>query len=258
MDIEGLGEKTIHQIRSEPKIPLDSFADIFHLHEHKDELLKLERMGEKKVQNLLEGIEQAKSRGLARVLAGMGIRHVGDATAKLLARRFKDLDELLAAEEPELRPKAMTKEEAARYGLPLDPKDRVSTELGTTTAPVVYAYLHSKVARHTFEELRGAGVDLESKDYRPARKGAPGGEGSFAGKTMVITGTLDSYEREALKEVLEELGAKVSGSVSGKTSVVIVGRDAGSKLDKARELGVETWDEAHLLKELKAAGVGAT
>lgn len=255
MDIDGLGEKTIDQIRAEPDIPLNAFADIFHLHEHKEKLVTLERMGEKKVQNLLEGIEAAKSRGLARLLAGMGIRYVGDATAKLLARRFKDLDSLLAAEEPELRPKAMTKEEAARYALPPDPKDRVSTELGATTAPVVYAYLHSDVAQRTFHDLREAGVDLTSHDYRePGKAGAAAGP--FAGKTMVITGTLDSYERESLKLVLESLGAKVSGSVSGRTSVLVAGREAGSKLDKARELGVETWDEPRLLAELAAAGVG--
>lgn len=253
MDIEGLGEKTVDQIRESGAAPLNTFADIFRLHEHKDALLALDRMGEKKVQNLLEGIEEAKSRGLARVLAGMGILHVGDTTAKLLARRFKDLDDLLRAEEPELRPKAMTKEEAAKYGLPSDPKDRISTELGTTTAPVVYAYLHSKVGRKTFEELREAGVDLTSHDYREPGKAGSAGTGRYAGKTMVITGTLDAYGRDELKEVLEKLGAKVSGSVSSKTSVVIVGREAGSKLDKARELGIETWDETRLLAELKNA-----
>ena len=122
----------------------------------------------------------------------------------------------------------------------------------------MHDYLHSKVARKTFEELQEAGVDLKSHDYREPGKGGGagggrgGGAGPFAGKTMVITGTLDGYEREDLKELLERLGAKVSGSVSSKTSVVIVGREAGSKLDKAKELGVETWDEARLVKELKA------
>ena len=272
MDIEGLGEKTVDQIRASGDIPLNSFADIFRLHQYRDRLVALERMGEKKVQNLLDGIEAAKRRGLAKVLAGMGIRHVGDATAKLLARQFKDIDHLLAAEEPQLRPKAMTREEAARYGLPLDPKDRVSTELGVTTAPVVYAYLHSPAAKHTFDELRKVGVDLTSKDYREPKKAAGSGgdgggggggsggvagkvEGPFSGKTMVITGTLENYEREDLKEILEDLGAKVAGSVSSKTSVVIVGEKPGSKLDKARRLGIETWDEPRLLQELARAGV---
>src|SRR5204862_4788787 len=133
-------------------------------------------------------------------------RYVGDATAKLLARQFADLDSLLAAEEPQLRPKAMSKEEAAKYGLPEDPKDRPSTELGTTTAPVVHAYLHSKAARQTFEDLRKVGVDFSSHEHKPAKKGTSAKAGPFTGKTVVLTGTLDSYERERLKEVLEELG----------------------------------------------------
>lgn len=262
MDIEGLGEKTVDLIRATSKdgkggIPLNSFADIFRLHKYRDRLVELDRMGEKKVQNLLDGIEAAKGRGLAKVLAGMGIRHVGDATAKLLAKQFKDIDALLAADEPQLRPKAMTKEEAARYGMPEDPRDRPSTELGLTTAPVVYQYLHSAAARKTFEELKKVGVDLTSREYRePGKGGAAAAGGPFAGKTFVITGTLESYEREDLKEVLENLGAKVSGSVSSKTSVVIVGESPGSKLAKARELGIETWDEARLLEELKKVGVG--
>ncbi len=99
MDIEGLGEKTVAQIRGESKIPLNTFADIFRLKEHREELLTIERMGEKKVDNLLEGIEAAKMRGLSRVLAGMGIRHVGDVTAKMMARQFKDIDTLLDADE---------------------------------------------------------------------------------------------------------------------------------------------------------------
>ncbi len=112
MDIEGLGEKTVEQIRNESKIPLNSFADIFRLKEHREELLTIERMGEKKVDNLLEGIENAKTRGLSRVLAGMGIRHVGDVTAKMMARQFKDIDTLLDADVRLLRPKSLPKDEA--------------------------------------------------------------------------------------------------------------------------------------------------
>jgi DNA ligase (NAD+) len=276
MDIEGLGEKTVIQIRAtalpkdDPRradngvpettrtIPLETFADIFRLHEHRPALLTLERMGEKKVDNLLEGIEQAKSRGLAKVLSGMGIRHVGDSTSKALARLFADIDALLAAEEWQLRPKdaATNKTERDKYNLPKDGKDLPETGLGKLTAPVVYHYLHSKVARKTFDDLRHVGVDLASKDYiDPSKRKTAATDGPFAGKTMVLTGTLDNYEREDLKEILEKLGAKVSGSVSSKTSVVIVGREAGSKLDKARELGVEIWEEDRLLKELKAASM---
>ena len=253
MDIEGLGEKTVDQIRTESKVPLHTFGDVFRLHKHRDEILALERMGERKVDNLLEGIEQAKSRGLARVLAGMGIRYVGDTTAKMLARRYKDLDALLAAPLRDLMPNAkLTSDEARKLGVDAEGPGGHETGLGKDTAPAVYAYLHSDVARHTFKDLASLGVDLTSKDFSTA---AAASKGPLAGKTMVITGTLANYEREALKAILESLGAKVSGSVSSKTSVVVVGESAGSKLDKAKELGIETWDEARLVKELKQAGV---
>ncbi len=277
MDIEGLGEKTVDQIRATalPKgdvrraeagvpegvarIPLDSFADVFRLHSHRAALLMLERMGEKKVDNLLAGIEAAKSRGLAKVLAGMGIRHVGDTTGKMLARQFKSLDDLLANDEPRLRPKSLGREEAVRLGFDKEPANRPETGLGKDTAPVVYAYLHSPAAKKTFAELRAMGVDLTSRDYVDPAKAAKGGGGAgssgpFAGKTIVLTGTLEGYEREVLKAILEARGAKVSGSVSSKTSLVIAGESAGSKLDKARELSVEVWDEARLVEALKASG----
>jgi DNA ligase (NAD+) len=250
MDIEGLGEKTIEQIRAESKIPLSTFADVFRLKDHRGELLALERMGEKKVDNLLEGVENAKSRGLSRVLAGMGIRHVGDVTAKMMARQFKDIDALLDADERLLRPKSLSKDEARELGLPEDPAHRPETGLGKETAPVVHEYLHSKVARHTFEQLRKVGVDLSSKEFSSA--GAkPRASGPFAGKTIVLTGTLENFERTDLTEKLEALGAKVTGSVSKKTDLVIAGSEAGSKLDKARELNIEVWDEAKLLKALE-------
>ncbi|MBM4109317.1 MAG: NAD-dependent DNA ligase LigA [Phycisphaerae bacterium] len=252
MDIEGLGEKTVDQIRAAGAIPLDAFADVFRLREHRDRLLALERMGEKKVDNLLEGIERAKSRGLARVLAGMGIRHVGDATARALARQFKDLDDLLAAPEPRLRPKTLNDAEARAWGLPEKTGAREETGLGLDTAPAVYAYLHSPQARKTFRDLAALGVDLSSHDYRPPS--ARGGEGPMAGRTVVITGTLEHFERDDLKGVLELLGAKVTDSVSGKTTLLVVGASPGSKLDKARELGIEAWDEPRLLKELKRMG----
>jgi DNA ligase (NAD+) len=253
MDIEGLGEKTIDQIRSESKVPLNTFGDIFRLHKHREEILALERMGEKKVDNLLQGIEDARKRGLARVLAGMGIRFVGDTTAKMLARRYRDLDALLDASVRDLMPNAkLTSEEARKLGVDQDGPGGQETGLGKDTAPAVHLYLHSKAAKHTFDDLRGLGVDLNSHDYR---EGGGKVAGPFAGKTMVMTGTLENYERDALKAILESLGAKVSGSVSSKTSVVVAGAEAGSKLDKAKELGVEIWDEPTLLVELKRAGV---
>jgi DNA ligase (NAD+) len=256
MDIDGLGEKTIDQIRADDRIPLNTFADIFHLHEHRDTLLTIDRMGEKKADNLLAGIEAAKSRGLAKVLSGMGIRHVGDTTSKLLARNFKDLDDLLAASVPQLMPNAFNSMSAKRrrdtWGIDTEILPAYETGLGLETAPIVHAYLHSPAARHTFTSLRAAGVDLSSKDYRPTSgpSGAALASGPFAGKKIVLTGTLDAFDRTTLTERLEALGAKVSGSVSAKTDLVIAGREAGSKLDKATQLGIEVWDEPRLLQAL--------
>lgn len=260
MDIDGLGEKTVDQILGSGTIPLRGFADIFQLKDHREKLMQLERMGEKKVDNLLEGIEAAKSRGLAKVLAGMGIRHLGDSTAKGLCRQFKDLGALLAAEEWQLRPKdaAGNKLEREKYGLPKDTSGLPETGLGKLTAPIVHAYLHSAAASNTFKQLRDAGVDLASHDFRETDAGGGAGGatgGAFGGKTFVITGSLESYEREDLKDVLERAGAKVSGSVSSKTSVLIAGSAAGSKLDKARELGIEVWDEAKLLAVMVEEGL---
>lgn len=272
MDIDGLGEQTIDQIlatrdaatgdRSDedddaPEIPLRGFADIFRLGEHREALLGLERMGEKKLENLLAGVEEAKSRGLARVLSGLGIRHVGTATARALARLYPDLDALLSAPEPALRPKTLKKAEAVEFGFPEDPKDRPETGLGTTTAPVVHAYLHSEAATRTFEGLREVGVDLTSADYVEGAKGgeAAGGGGPFAGKTIVLTGTLERYERRELSDLLESAGAKVTGSVSKNTDLVVAGEKAGSKLSKAESLGIEVWDEAALVGALREAGL---
>lgn len=254
MDIEGLGEKTISQIRTDGRIPLNTFADIFHLKDHRATLLEIDRMGEKKVDNLLAGIEAAKSQGLARVLAGMGIRHVGDSTAKHLARNFKDYDDLMFAPVWKLMPIAVNrlspKKRKEKFGLDQPIEHEYETGLGEDTSEVIHTYLHSPAARHTFAALRAAGVDLTSKDYRPPTAATAPTSGPFAGKKIVLTGTLDSFDRTALTERLESLGAKVSGSVSSKTDLVIAGREAGSKLDKARELNIEVWDEARLLQAL--------
>lgn len=262
MDIEGLGEKTVDQVRSEAKgVPLNSFADIFRLHEHRAALLSLDRMGEKKVDNLLAGIEAAKSRGLAKLLAGMGIRHVGDSTAKLLAKQFKDWDALREAPVWRLMPAAVNrmspKKRRETFGFEDEVSPAEETGLGEGTAQVVWDYLHSPVAQRTFAQLRDVGVDLSSHDYVAPDQRSVVRDGPFAGKTVVLTGTLEHYEREDLKGILEKLGAKVSGSVSAKTHLVIAGPGAGSKLDRAHELGVEVWDEPRLLTVLKEAGVRA-
>ncbi|MGP1308816.1 MAG: NAD-dependent DNA ligase LigA [Phycisphaerales bacterium] len=252
MDIDGLGEKTIDQIRETGSIPLDSFADVFRLSAHRDALLDLDRMGEKKVDNLLAGIEEAKGRGMARVLAGLGIRHVGETTAKQLARMFPSVDALLGASVENLAPKAIKKkDEAEALGFARDPKDRPETGLGQLTAGVVYDYLHSPQAKKTFKALSQEGVDLASREYEERQRLASSAKDSpFTGKTIVLTGSLESFERKELSDLLESLGAKVTGSVSKNTDLVIAGEAAGSKLDKANALGVEVWDESALLEAL--------
>ena len=256
MDIDGLGESTIDQILasagSDAPIPLGSFADIFRLHEHREPLLALERMGDKKLENLLAGIEKAKTRGMARVLAGMGIRHLGDATAKLLARRFGSVEELVDAELWELMPRAVNSlsqsEREKLTGSPdkLPDEQVIETGLGKDTAPVVRAYLRSDHARRTFRELSELGVSLESTEAR----GTGTTDSPVAGKTVVLTGTLSGCTRPEMTAHLEALGAKVTGSVSKKTDLVIAGESAGSKLAKASDLGIEVWDEAEALKRL--------
>lgn len=258
MDIDGLGEKTIDQILETAEsdevatIPLEHFADIFKLKNHREALLALDRMGEKKVDNLLASIEDAKGRGLAKVLAGMGIRHLGDSTAKALCSMFRDIDDLLDAPEDALRPKTLKKERAKELGLPEDPKERPSTNLGNDTAPIIHEWLHSDTGRKALTALREVGVDLTSKDYiEPGSEAASKMEGTpVSGKTIVLTGTLEKFTRPDLTKKLESLGAKVTGSVSSKTDLVIAGEEAGSKLDKAKKLDITVWDEAQMFDQI--------
>lgn len=247
MDIEGLGEKTVNLLADAGL--LKSYGDIYRLKNHRRRLLTLpglgtiegERKGSKRVDNLLEGIEASKKRGLARVLAGLGIPHVGSRIAQMLAEHFGSIDALLEADIKEIDLALSTgdieKKKAEQARPDYEPGE---------IAKSVYQFLHSRSGRHIIEELRAAGVDLTE----PRRAAAPGGS-PFAGKTIVITGTLASFPRAQLKEKLEALGAKVTDSVSRNTDILIVGQDPGSKLDKARQLGVETWDEEKLLAALR-------
>lgn len=251
MDIDGLGESTIDLIRT-TEIPLNHFADIFDLHKHREALMELDRMGEKKVDNLIAGIENAKSRGMSKVLAGMGIRHIGSTTSKLLARRFRSIDELRAAPLWELMPNAVNTMSQIKREELTGTKDKLEqvyeTGLGIDTAPAVYEYLHSAAARDTFTHLHERGVDLTSKDFVDQDTLI---ESPFSGKTIVLTGTLTKFTRTELSDQLETLGAKVSGSVSKSTDLLIAGEKAGSKRTKAESLGIEIWDEAKLLETLE-------
>ncbi len=223
MDIEGLGDSTVQQLADAGL--LKSFGDIYRLTDHRDAVRKLDRMGEKKVDNLLAGIEESKGRGLARVLSGLGIRHTGTGGSRRLAQHFGDIDKIIAAS--------------------LDELTRVE-DFGEVTAKAVYEFLHSEAGRRVIGELKDAGVKLTED-----KRAAPVANSPFAGKTIVITGTLAGFGRKELAEKLMALGATVSDSVSKKTSLLIVGEDAGSKLDKAKALGVEIWDEAKLIETMK-------
>jgi DNA ligase (NAD+) len=235
MDVDGLGEKLIEQLLAEGLVghfadlyalEADQLASLTHEGRTKDGRPTEVRLGAKSAARIVRGIEQSKGRGLTRVLAGLGIRHVGAAAARTLARHFADIDRLLAATEEQLRE------------LP---------DFGEITAATLHAHLHSRPARDTFKRLAAAGVDLSSRDHAAG----PVQDSPLANKTVVLTGSLEHFTREALTERLAGLGAKVTGSVSKKTDLVIVGADPGTKLARARALGVEIWDEAKLLEALK-------
>jgi DNA ligase (NAD+) len=225
MDIEGLGEKMAVALTGAGLV--HHFADLYAL--KLEQLIELDRMGEKSAMNLLAGIEESKSRGLAKLLGSLGIRHIGSSTSRTLAKHFIDMDALRGATEADLT---------------------AVPDVGPIVAHSLHSWLHSAVGRGAIERLEKAGVDMKSREYHAARKAAEAG-GPFAGKTIVLTGTLANFKREELAEKLQSLGAKVTGSVSKKTDLVIAGEEAGSKLDKARALGVPVWDEAELVKHLR-------
>ena len=223
MDIDGLGEALVDQLVDQHLVK--DPADLFSL--KLDQLVALERMGEKSASNLLHEIEESKKAGLEQVIFAIGIPFVGERTAQVLAEQFGSLDKLMAASEAEL--------------------DEVN-EIGLKTASGIAEYFREGRNRKVIEKLRKAGVRFEIPT--PERK-KPKGEGPLAGKVFVLTGTLPTYSREAATGMIEDAGGKVTGSVSKKTDYVVVGTDPGSKLEKARSLGVKTIDEDELAALLK-------
>jgi DNA ligase (NAD+) len=210
MDIEGLGEKLVVQLVESGLVR--SIADLYRL--RREQLVELERMGEKSADNLLAQLERSKSPPLDRLLYALGIREVGEVTATALARHFGDLDSLAAAGEEEL----------------VDVPD-----VGPVVAGHVHAFFQEPHNREILAELAQAGLRWQPLE-------APAGEQPLAGQTWVLTGAL-SMPRARAKTLLESLGARVAGSVSAKTSVVLAGEEAGSKLRKAESLGIEVVDE---------------
>ena len=184
------------------------------------DLVRLERMAEKSAQNLLSALEASKQTTLPRFLFGLGIRHVGEATAKELARHFGALDRIMDASEEELLQVA---------------------DVGPIVANSIHTFFQQAHNREVVEQLRACGLSWEEGEPA-ARAPQP-----LAGKTFVLTGTFPTLKRDQAKDLLEAAGAKVAGSVSKKTDYVVAGEDAGSKLDKARELGVAVIDEAGML-----------
>lgn len=222
MNIDGLGEKVISQLFNHELI--QDVADIYGL--QKDQLLALERMGEKSVTNLLEAIEKSKENSLEKLLFGLGIRHVGAKAAKTLAQRFDTLDQLMSA----------TKEELTGV-----------QDIGEKMADSIYTYFENEDALELINELKAAGLNMTYLGPKPVD--VQNIDSSLAGKIVVLTGKLEKMNRNEAKEKLEALGASVTGSVSKKTDIVIAGVDAGSKLTKAEELGIEIWDEEKMLQE---------
>ncbi len=213
MDVEGLGDRLVDQLVEIGAVR--GFADLYRL--NLDQLADLERMGKKSAVNLLEGIEASKSRGLARLLNGLSIRHVGARVAAVLAERFHSIQALAAARVEELSQ---------------------TPEIGPVLAESVHSFLHSDYGRQAIAELEQVGVRMTALET--ARQD----NGKIAGKTFVVSGTLQKYAREQIEELITQRGGRAAASVSKKTDYVVAGEKAGSKLNKARELGIPILDEA--------------
>jgi DNA ligase (NAD+) len=224
VDIDGLGEKIVDQLVDAGIVR--SLPELYRLGVLK--LAELERMAEKSATNLLQSIERSKQTTLPRVLFGLGIRHVGEATAKDLARHFGNLDALMNASIDELL--------------------RVE-QVGPVVAESVHTFFAQPHQRIVVEQLRACGLS-----WAEAEGAATGALRPLAGQTFVLTGTLPTLSREQAQAMIEAQGGKVSASVSAKTHYLVVGADAGSKLDRARQLGIVELDEAGLLAVLQSAG----
>ena len=211
MDVEGLGDALVRQLVEKQLV--HDFADLYHL--RLEDLVPLERMAEKSARNLLEQLERSRTRELRRLLFGLGIRFVGERAAMLLARHFRSLDALAAA--------------------PVEEIDALY-EIGPTVARSVHDWFGDDANRRLVGRLKEAGLRTEETGGAPASR-------ALQGMQFVLTGTLETMTRDEARAAIEERGGRVTSSVSKKTSVVVFGRDAGSKLERAKELGVRCVDE---------------
>jgi len=219
MNIDGMGDALVTQLTERGTVK--DVADIYKL--TKDKLLSLERMGDKSAENVLREIENSKKLPLERVIYGLGIRFVGERTAEFLAEHFGNIEDLVKAGEEELQQ---------------------VEEVGPRIAKSIVEFFAEPKNRELVDELRAAGLTLNGKKKERGTK--------LAGKTFVLTGTLANYSRDEAKKMIEDAGGKVTGSVSKKTDYVVAGSDAGSKLDKAKELGVEVIDYKRMEQLVRA------
>ena len=223
LDIEGLGDRWVESL-----LHLDllkDVADIYHLHEHRDTLLTIEKMGEKSVQNLIDAIEASKKTTLARFIYGLGIRGVGETTARMLANTFQTLDALKAADVEALKK---------------------TPDVGDITAEWIADFFQAPHNIEVLDRLLAAGIHWDAPTA-PTRQ-------PLNGESWVVTGTLETMGRDEATQKLQALGARVSGSVSSKTKCVVAGEKAGSKLDKAQKLDIRVMNEQEFLDFLAQYG----
>ena len=223
MNIDGLGEKVVEQLFQNGLI--QDVADLYKL--EVEELVKLDRMGQKSAENLVQAIAATKSNSMEKLLFGLGIRHIGEKAARLLSEEFGSVEALQQATREEM---------TAVY------------EIGDKMADSLASYLELPETQQLLSRLREAGVTMHYTGERIDKEAVA--DSPFFGKTVVLTGKLEQLSRNEAKDQLLAQGAKVSGSVSKKTDLVIAGEDAGSKLDKATELGIEVWSEQQMMDAL--------
>jgi DNA ligase (NAD+) len=220
MKIDGLGEKLVDQLVAQNLV--HDVSDLYQL--NVEQLEELDRMGRKSAENLIQEVGESRSLELWRVVFGLGIRHVGERTAQILAEHFGTMQRIADAPQVEL--------------------EQIH-EVGPKLAESIHAFFHDADNRQLIQRLEAAGINMKSETADKPRLAQV-----FAGKTFVLTGTLEGLTREEAEELIQQRGGRVSKSVSGKTSYVLAGADPGSKLDKAKALGIELLDEPQFRRML--------
>ncbi len=223
MNIDGMGEVVIEDLYNEGFI--NNITDIYNINNYKEELINLEGYGTKKIENLTKAIENSKENSLEKLLFGLGIRNVGAKTAKILARHYKTIDNLINADIEELTS---------------------INDIGSIIAKSIKEYFASDENMNIINKLKSIGVNMTYINNSSYEE-----KDEFKGKTFVLTGTLVNITRDKASEIIENLGGRVSSSVSKKTSCVIVGDNPGSKYDKARELNIPIWQEEEFLDKIE-------